>query len=148
MPDNQPPDPTIWNRVEDSGPFIKYIGPFFRSDTELQSGEPVRFGFRIEPHHCNPYQTCHGGMLASFLDFCMFRGFLTQFPELTGSPTVTMSIDYFSGARLGEWVESRVEVTASTKRTIFVSCLVVAGERSLLRGTGIYPAWRKDGERA
>lgn len=147
MSEQQEPDPFLWERVTDSGPFIQFIGPFYRLTQGCGPDEPVRYGFRVNDHHCNPYRTCHGGMLCSFVDFCMFRAFLAQFPELTGSPTLNMALDYFSGAKLGEWVESRVTITARTKGTIFTSCDLVAGDRKLLRATGIFPAWRKDGVR-
>lgn len=148
MSQEQQPDPSLWELVTDSGPFIRFIGPFYRWKGELGPDEPDRYGFRVLDHHCNPYQTSHGGMLGCFVDFCMFRAFLARFPELTGSPTLTMALDYFAGAKLGEWVESRVEITARTKGTIFTACELFAGDQKLLRGTGIFPAWRKDGVRS
>ena len=34
---------------------------------KLEDDHPV-FGFRVEPHHCNPIGCCHGGMLLTFID--------------------------------------------------------------------------------
>ena len=63
--------PTGFRRVDLAhNPFLDRIGPLY---ARLADGEFV-LGFRVEPGHCNPGGTCHGGMMSTLADMLLILG--------------------------------------------------------------------------
>jgi len=124
--------------LENVGPFTDYVGPFFVRRTGLAAGEPLRLGFRIERHHCNPRLVCHGGMLATFVDLCLARG-LREADGIAGSvPTINMTLDYLAPAPLDSWIESRISVMRRTAKMGFLEVILHCAGEPVVRGSGIY----------
>jgi uncharacterized protein (TIGR00369 family) len=133
-----PPVDGAWRPFETDGSFFKLVGPIYATRVGLEPGEPIRFGFRVGPQHCNIRMVCHGGMLATFLDValaCTFR----ELPDVTGSlPTISMTIDYLAPAELGTWIESRVTVPKLGRSVGFAQTLLMSPSGPVLRGSGVY----------
>lgn len=127
-----------WQLIPFSGPFTRFVGPVFVTTDGLDGDEHVRFGFRVEDHHCNLRETCHGGMLATFLDIALARGASHGVANFAGAPTINMTIDFLAPANLGDWVESRISFIHRARRTVFVGCTLVGPLGPLLRGSAIY----------
>eukprot|EP01132_Coremiostelium_polycephalum_P003639 gene3639-4531_t len=58
----------------------------------------------VPKHLCNILNTLHGGAIASIIDIVSSVAIMTSIPELKPSVTVEMSIQYGTGAKLGEKV--------------------------------------------
>ena len=120
----------------DGGEFIDRNGPLFISSC----GRDVRIGFRVEARLTNPFQTCHGGMLASFCD--MLLPWLAQRSvEDLGNrylPSISLQIDFLAPARLGTWVEGRAEVLRYTRHLVFAQGLVYADGEPVVRVSGLF----------
>jgi uncharacterized protein (TIGR00369 family) len=114
--------------------FMAMTGPLWgRIDDD---GLPV-MGFRVEPRHCNPMQTCHGGMLMTFAD--MLLGF-TVSVAVGGKkflPTVNLAGDYVGPAPLGAWVEGKGRLVRTTRSLGFAEALITADGAPCLRTSGI-----------
>ena len=96
--------PEGFKPIKIGGPFISYNGPLFARWT----GTRLQLGFRVEDRHCNPLMNCHGGMLASFADMLMPAVAIYQGEgERRFLPTISLQIDYLSGAKLGAAAASR-----------------------------------------
>lgn len=132
-----------WEPLSNMSSFTLHIGPFFMRHEQLEPGEKVRLGFRVEEHQCNPRRICHGGMLASFLDLCLARGLMAEEGFFGGTPTINMTIDYLAPAPLGAWVESRVMTLRRTAQLGFAQALVLAGDQLLVRGSGTFKRTRR-----
>jgi acyl-coenzyme A thioesterase PaaI-like protein len=104
----------------------------------LAPNEDVRFGFRVNAHHCNMRPVCHGGMLATFLDVALARGLRCAAGLSPPLPTISLSLDFLAPAALGVWVDARVSVMRVGKSTAFVSALLHADEEPVLRGSGVF----------
>jgi len=52
--------------------------------------------------------------------------------------TVHLAIDYASPARLGDWIESAVEIQQAGSRLAFANCYLVAGGRRIVRASAIF----------
>jgi acyl-CoA thioesterase FadM len=52
--------------------------------------------------------------------------------------TAHLAVDYAGAARLGDWVESRVEIQRVGARLAFANCYLVAGERRIVRASAIF----------
>jgi len=133
-----PDDGRDWADISGGGPFPDMAGPMFVSFDNLLPGEPARFGLRICKHHCNAVDVTHGGMLASFADTALAQGLLAMGDIAFNCPTINLNIDYLSGSVLGEWLESRVTVAHRTKRMAFMSAMILAAYRPVLRATGLF----------
>lgn len=138
-----PPDES-WLPVEKGGAFTAHSGRFWYRPEREDCGA-WRFGFRVEPHHCNLRPTCHGGMLATFADIVMARAVLLM-GVASPLPTVSMTLDYLSAAPLGGWVEARVVVPQVTGKLAFVSALSSCEEVPVIRASAVYRHGGKAGE--
>jgi acyl-coenzyme A thioesterase PaaI-like protein len=133
-----PPVDGAWRLFDGGGSFIQLVGPVYATRAGLETCEPIRFGFRVGPQHCNVRMVCHGGMLATFLDValaCTFR----ELPGVSGSlPTVSMTLDYLAPALLGTWIDSRVTVSKLGRSIGFAHTLLMGPSGPVLRGSGVY----------
>ena len=138
-----PPEPELWRPLALPGPFTSHIGEIFIRTEALPEGELIRFGFRVQPHQCNWRGTCHGGMLASFLDIALARGLMETEGFLGTSPTINMTLDFLAAAHVGEWVEARVTVLHRTRQLAFVEATLSTDTGAVLRGSGTYKRPRR-----
>lgn len=96
---------------------------------------------RVAQGHLNPLGIAHGGMLATLADSAI--GIVMALDSGSARPpavTVNLSLDFFEGARAGDWLEAHVEFERIGKRLRFGSCRLMVGERCLLRATAIFSA--------
>lgn len=135
---SEPPEGQNWELLDNCSPFTGSVGPLFMRRDGLEAGEPMRFGFRVQSRHCNLRQTCHGGMIATFLDVVLARGLIAHQGYFSTMPTISMSVDYLAAARLGDWIESRVRVLKATRNLYFVEATCVGPEGAVVRANGIY----------
>lgn len=106
------------------------IGPLYRrtSDGVL--------AFRVEDHHTNGMLNAHGGMLMTFAD--MAWGHVVSIERSSYWVTVTLTCDFLSSARIGDWVEGVGEVLSREDDLFIVRGRVWSGERTLIAGTGVF----------
>ena len=133
-----PDDGREWATINGGGPFPDMAGPMFVTYDALLPGEPARFGLRVLRHHCNAVDVVHGGMLATFADTALAQGLLSTGEVSFNTPTINLNVDYLSGSVLGEWLESRVTINHRTRRMGFISTMIIAGERPVLRVSGLF----------
>ncbi len=131
----------LWQRG-----FGRAVGPFY-SRREPNNDEVM--AFRVEEHHANGMNNCHGGMLMSFADMAWGRA-ITNHKEM-GWVTVRLMTDFLSGAHMGDWVEGTSEIIGSQDDLFTVRGRIWCGDRTLMTGTGVYKGIpsivRKPGER-
>ncbi|MBK6649189.1 MAG: PaaI family thioesterase [Betaproteobacteria bacterium] len=127
--------PEGFKPIKIGGPFISDNGPLFARWT----GTRLQLGFRVEDRHCNPLMNCHGGMLASFADMLMPAVAIYQGEgERRFLPTISLQIDYLSGAKLGAWVQGEGEVLRRTRNMLFAQGLVSADGEAAMRVSGVF----------
>ena len=132
--------------VAAGGGFIAANGPLY----VLQEGPLVKFGFRVEPRHCNPMGICHGGMLASFCDMLLPLSVHRKSVEvgLRFLPTVSLQLDYMAPVPLGAWVEGECDVLTVTRAMVFARGLVRADGVTAVRCSGVMKIGPKFGDDA
>ncbi|MDB5970059.1 MAG: hypothetical protein JWQ90_2509 [Hydrocarboniphaga sp.] len=129
-----------WIQVEDLGPYVELFGPVYMRmlDARTSAGEIIRFGFHVQPKHCNLSGGCSGGMLASFLDIALARtGILSRGYEHR-TPTISLQMDFLQPARVDEWIESRAKLIHSSQRMGFCDATLVGPRGPVMRGSGIF----------
>jgi uncharacterized protein (TIGR00369 family) len=115
--------------------FNRHIGPIFLLAPEDDGTQ--RFVFTAREIHMNAAGTVHGGMLMSFMDVAMSK--TARGASATSRlSTIALSCDFVSPARLGERIEARVHIRRRARSVVFLSGELVAEERTLLIGTGLW----------
>ncbi len=114
--------------------FLAVNGPLYAR----RDGNQLALGFRVEQRHCNPAQSCHGGMLMTFADMQLaiganFAGDLKRF-----LPTVSLTSDFLAPAPLGSWVEGRAEIARQARTLVFAHALISADGNPVVRANGIF----------
>lgn len=109
-----------------TSPFLDTIGPlYYRGEAEELS-----IGMRVAEKHCNARGSVHGGVLATLCDIALgyAMAFSTKPPQ--SLTTANLNISYAGTARLGDWIESRIDIQRRGSRLSFGNCyLIVSGER-------------------
>ncbi|MCF8709420.1 PaaI family thioesterase [Rhizorhapis sp. SPR117] len=129
-----PPDGFAPLRLEG---FIADNGPVFG---KRQADGSIVVGCRIMPNMCNPSQVVHGGWVASLFDIALPLASRSVTPELNDHffLTINLTVDYLSGARLGDWIELRARCLRRTKRMMFTDALMTVGDEIMARGSGVF----------
>lgn len=120
--------------------FGALAGPFFaRLSSSAEVGvSPLRLGFRVMPKHANPGGFCHGGMLMTAMDLALGQAVLHVAPDPGFTPTVTMGHDFLSAAKVGDWLESRVDLVHTTRRSGFANGVLIGPSGPVLRSNALF----------
>ena len=120
-------------RLEDFGGFGKNFGPAYgkRDDDRLI------LGFRVQPHHLNHHDVCHGGAMATFADM-QIMGVKDQMHNQEHSPTINLSIDYIKPVFLHDWVECAVILDKETSGMVFTRGTMFCDGQVVARSSAIY----------
>lgn len=128
--------PEGWRPLPGLSPFNALVGPLYerRVDTNLS------LALRIEAKHTNSRGICHGGVLATLADLALGYAMQAQAPgeRSVGFVTVHLSLDYAGSAKLGDWIESAVEVQRVGSRLAFANGYLVAEGQRIVRASAIF----------
>lgn len=119
--------------------FTTLIGPLY-SKPDPEHPNLFRLGFRATEAHLNREGVIHGSMLATVADQAIGINMACGSGQLNDVLTVSLSIEYISGALVGDWVESRPVVHKANGRTRFGGCQLYAGDRLLLTASAVFVA--------
>ncbi len=122
-------------------PFMEPLGPIYgRPGTDGL----IEVGLHISPRHANLYGGAHGGMLAALVDFALGINVLAAARGADGPialGTVSLNVDYVSGASPGEWLVVKPAIDKRSGRIRFCSCVVETSDgRIVLRATAVLSA--------
>lgn len=135
--------PSGYRRIQVGGPFMAHNGPLYAR----MQGDRFQLGFRVLPQHCNPVDTCHGGMIATFADMLLPSVALYQgMKERNFLPTISLQTDFLAGAPKGSWVHGEGDVLRMTRNMVFLQGVVYADDEPCARVSGIFkigPVWGK-----
>lgn len=81
-----------------------------------REGETFSLGLRIAHSHCNARGLLHGGVISALADNAMGLACVTRMGGVSAL-TVSLSIDFLSVGRSGQWLEVRA-VPAKLGRTL------------------------------
>jgi uncharacterized protein (TIGR00369 family) len=140
MPASAPPsDPTPvpegFLPLEAGGPYFRQLGPIF--GRRLDAGGVI-VALRVAESHLNIQHVAHGGMLATLADGALGINIALARGRRGGQVTVSLTADFLSGARLGDWLEAHVVVTRMGQRLAYASCDLKVGARHVLRSSAVF----------
>lgn len=126
--------PEGFRRIPKRSNFMALLGPVY----VRRAGEVTTLGIRVASKHSNTRGLCHGGMLASFADVALGYTMSMLLGRRGGMVTASLTIDYAGAAKVGDWVESVVDVQKMGSRLAFVNCYLVAGGKRIVRASAIF----------
>lgn len=141
MPESDPhranPDPVPEGFVP-----LDFGGPYFRALGGLHGrrldGGGLLVGLRIDERHLNIQGFAHGGMLVTLADGALGLNIALARGQRGAQVTVSMTADYLSSARLGDWLEARVTITRIGRRMAYANCDLHVGSRQVLRSSAVF----------
>jgi uncharacterized protein (TIGR00369 family) len=100
-------------------------------------GEAFSLGLRIAHSHCNARGLLHGGVISALADNAMELACVTQM-ESVSAPTVSLSVDFLTVGRSGQWLEVRA-VPAKLGRTLaFADARIEADGEMIAKAAAIF----------
>tara|TARA_R110002167_G_scaffold30252_3_gene100111 strand:- start:207 stop:617 length:411 start_codon:yes stop_codon:yes gene_type:complete len=117
--------------------FTVLIGPLY----ERRDGEDYAMGLRADERHANRRGVVHGGTLFTLADHTLGNMVWTA-NENKPCATVSLNVDFVSGARAGQWLECTGHISRETRTLIFIKGEVTADGETVMTATGI---WKKLG---
>ncbi len=130
--------PAGFEPFDEPGTYIGVIGPLYRK----REGGRVVLCLPIEKRHTNPMGTAHGGLLMTLVDLTLGMNVGAAIGQDVPLPTVQVSCSLIAAAKEGEVVYGEAEVDRATRTFAFVSGVLRAEGRVLIRASAIfrYPA--------
>lgn len=125
--------PAGWEPVVVGGPYFRALGPLYR-----RVGDGFVVALRVAPSHLNMQQVAHGGMLTTLADGALAFAIAQARGRQRSQVTVSLTADYLSVAREGDWLEAHVVITRLGRRMAFANCDLRVGDRHVLRSNGVF----------
>src|SRR5690242_6898708 len=106
-PDSFDPEAAGFQRLQHGGPYFQALGPIWWRPGE---GTSRILLLRIGPSHINMQGVAHGGMLTTVADGALGINISLARGRRGGQVTVSLTADFLSSARLGDWLEAHATV--------------------------------------
>ena len=126
--------PDGFHAIPRLSPFNALVGPLY----ERRRGDEVSIGVRIEEKHTNSRGICHGGVLATLADLSLGYAMLAKSGGKGGFVTAHLAVDYAGSAKIGDWIESAVDIQRQGARLAFANCYLVVREKRIVRASAIF----------
>ena len=95
-------------------------------------------GLRVEQKHCNMRGTLHGGIVATLADVALGYAIAFSTKPPTGLVTANLTLDFAGTARIGDWLEARVDVQKKGSRLAFANCYLSVAEQRIVRASAVF----------
>lgn len=123
-----------------TSPFLEANGPFFYRP----EGEGLVIAIRIEEKHANARGFAHGGLLMTLADIALgYNAAQAHNPPLS-LLTTNLSADFASSAKVGDWVEARVDIQKVGQRVAFANAYLSVSDERIVRASAVFVVARKD----
>jgi uncharacterized protein (TIGR00369 family) len=92
----------------------------------------------VEPKHCNARGSVHGGILATLADIALGYSMAFASTPPTALVTATLTLDFAGTARVGDWLETHVDVQKQGSRLSFANCYITVGSERIVRASAVF----------
>ncbi len=118
--------------------FLDQAGPHYLKKTD--SG--IIVGIRIRPEHVNYIQVAHGGVLTTLADVALsIQLHRSETPPLPVA-TISLTTNFLSGAKLGDWLEATARIDRKGKRTAYTNGEIRCGDTLVMTMSGVFALLR------
>jgi uncharacterized protein (TIGR00369 family) len=105
-----------------------------------RTADAVILAVRLAEPHTNSRGLAHGGFLTALADNAMGLSCAAKGDSKTRLLTASLSIDFVSSARIGQWVAFETDVIKAGKHLCFAQCFVTADGVRCARVSGTFSA--------
>jgi acyl-coenzyme A thioesterase 13 len=116
-----------------SSPFLDALGPFYSRGT----GQGLVIGLRIVTKHVNARGFAHGGVLSTVADIALGYA-LESAAEAASMVTASLSLDFAGSAKVGDWLESTVDIQKIGARLAYANAYLCVSERRIVRASAVF----------
>ena len=127
--------PEGYRPTERQSPFWELTGPFYEKVAEDGSRY---IGVRVEAKHGNMRGIAHGGLIATLADIALGYNISCALGWEVPIATVNLTTDYAGAARVGDWLEARVDIQHIGRSIMFANAYIYVGERRIARASGVF----------
>src|SRR5262245_27847579 len=127
--------PVGFAELQVRGGYFKQLGQVYG---KTQPDGSVIVALRVAERHLNFGGVAHGGMLTTLAAGAVGRNVAIARGRPQAQVTVSLSADFLSGARLGDWLEAHVKVTRMGQRLAYANCDLIVGDRHVLRSSAVF----------
>ncbi len=127
-----------------TSPFLDLCGPLFYK----HKGAQLIFGLRIAEKHANARGLAHGGLLTTFADISLGYALAYSTDPPGTYVTVHMDLDFAGAARIGDWLEARVDIQKRGSRMAFANAYLSVGEQRVVRASAVFAAQERPADTA
>jgi acyl-coenzyme A thioesterase 13 len=115
-------------------PVLDLIGPLYSRG----QGADLVIGLRAEAKHCNARGTVHGGILATLADVAL--GYTLAFSSTPPANLITanLTLDFAGTAKVGDWLETHVDVQKRGSRLSFANCYITVDAQRIVRASAVF----------
>jgi acyl-coenzyme A thioesterase PaaI-like protein len=115
--------------------FINHIGHVYSRRTAGPNGDEVWAALRIEPHHVNAWNLCHGAVMASMAEI----GTAGPGWDPEGPPVVAieMSMQFIGAPKLGDLLEVRGILVKRTRSLVFTRAEAEVDGKPIFTATSV-----------
>lgn len=142
MPEPDDPHPAADPAVPEGFAPLEFGGPYFRALGPMhgrrQADGGLVVGLHIADSHLNIQGFTHGGMLTTLADGALGLNIAIARGRRGAQVTVSLTADFLSSARLGDWLEARVTITRMGQRLAYANCDLMVGARHILRSSAVF----------
>lgn len=117
------------------GPYFAALGTVYH---RRAADGTLQLALRVAQAHCNIQGIPHGGMLMTLADGAIGINLVQARQPPQPQVTVSMTTDFLGAAQVGDWLEAAVTVRKMGRRLAFGECLLVVGERPILRASAAF----------
>ena len=117
-----------------TSPFLETIGPLY----SIGSGAQLVIGLRVQDKHTNARGSLHGGVLAAVADVALGYGLATSTDPPTSMVTANLSVDFVGSARIGDWVQTSLDIQKIGSRMAFANVYFSVGSERIARASGVF----------
>lgn len=117
-----------------TSPFLDSVGVFYAQG----QGRDLRIGVVVEARAANRRGMAHGGFLAALADVALGYAMATSEEPIAPLITASLTIDYASSARVGDWLEARVDLQHLGRQLGFANAYLFVGEKRIARASGVF----------
>ena len=128
--------PPGFNALHVGGAYFQQLGPVY--SRRVDEGGGVVIALRVSERHLNIQGITHGGMLATLADGALGINIAMARERRSAQVTVSLTADFLSGGRLGDWLEAHTTITRMGQRMAYASCDLKVGMRHVLRSSGVF----------
>lgn len=117
-----------------SSPFLESVGRFFFQGT----GADMRIGVFVEPRATNLRGVAHGGFLSALADVALGYALSTSQTPTVRLVTASLTVDFVGSAKVGDWIETSVDIQRLGKSLGFANAYLSVKERRIVRASAVF----------